>query len=36
MFKEMVRNYVQMVCRNSDRYFENKSETVAAFYLMID
>ena len=23
-------------CRNSDRYFENKSETVAAFYLIID
>ena len=36
MFGKMLKNYLHMVNENSERYFENKSRTVSAFYLMID
>ena len=36
MFGKMLKNYLHMVNENSERYFENKSQTVSAFYLMID
>ena len=36
MFTKMLRNYLEMLERNSEEYFAEKSETVSAFYCMAD
>ena len=36
MFTKMLRNYLEMLKRNSEEYFAEKSETVSAFYCMAD
>ena len=36
MFTKMLRNYLEMLERNSEKYFAEKSETVSAFYCMAD
>ena len=36
MFTKMLRNYLEMLERNSEECFAEKSETVSAFYCMAD
>ncbi len=36
MFTKMLRNYLEMLERNSEEYFAEKAKTVSAFYCMAD